>query len=828
MYPSQITSLRLTCFLGLASIVVSLDAPVLGTEPPAGNELRFFEEHIRPLLAAKCQQCHGRDKQEGDLRLDSRVALIAGGESGPAIERDDADASLLLEAINYRSLEMPPDRQLDAEQIGYLTRWVQMGAPWPADDPQGNPAGSHISDEDRSFWSFQPLTKPVVPESTDAGWGLNPIDNFILRRLSAEELSPAQNADRVTLIRRASIDLIGLPPTPAEVLAFVADTSPLAYENLIDRLLESPRYGEKWGRHWLDLVRYAESNGHGGDQYRPDAFRYRDYVVTAFNADKPYDRFVMEQLAGDEIAPDDPDALTATGFLRHWIYESNQRKVRLVREIILNDVTEVTGEVFLGMGLSCARCHDHKFDPISRRDYYRLQAFFSSMLARDDVALIDGQQLETRETKQARWEQITRDIRAEIDALERPVRQKAVDRALRMFPQEVKDLYRKPRQTNSPLELQLVALVDRQLRDSQQGPERKLTGPARQRWDELNASLARFNEHRPDPIPYAMVVSDIGPIAPPTRIPGDQTNIEPGFLSVLDEDSAVIEPVPEAPDSTGRRTALARWIVSPSNPLSTRVIVNRIWQYHFGRGLVGTSSDFGRLGETPSHPELLDWLACRFVEDGWSFKAMHRLVMTSATYRQASRRTTPNEALAKDPGNEWLWRSRIRRLDAEQIRDAALLVSGQLDLQAGGPSVQSQEPRRTIYTKVIRNTPDPLLRVFDAPDGFGSVAQRDVTTTPTQALMMINGDWASDLAEAWASRICRQELGVDKRIEWAFRSATGRSPTAAQLDDIRDFLASQAERNLVDPSLEQGAAEHKAWADLCHILLNSNEFLYVD
>jgi hypothetical protein len=743
----------------------------------------------------------------------------------------DADASLLIEAINYRALEMPPDEQLTPEQIGILTQWVQIGAPWPVNDPTVAPAGAAVSAEDRSFWSFRPLSNPMVPHVADPDWPRNPIDNFILKRLAEDELAPAPSADRLTLIRRAYYDLIGLPPTPEEIDAFLANESPLAYESLIERLLESPRYGERWGRHWLDLVRYAESNGHGNDQYRPDAYRYRDYVVKAFNDDKPYDRFVMEQLAGDEIAPENPDALVATGFLRHWIYENNQRLVRLVREIILNDVTEVTGEVFLAMGFGCARCHDHKFDPIPRRDYYRLQAFFSPMLARDDVPLFGQRQIESRQPLQSRWEEFTANIRAQIDELERPIRQKAVNRAMRMFPQEIKDIYRKPRDENSPLEMQLIALVDRQLRDSQQNPQSKLEGPAQERYQQLLAELEQFREYRPDPIPYAMVVSDIGPIAPPTVIPGDKaaSDVLPGFPSVFDESNAEVEPLPTSPNSTGRRAALGRWIASPNNPLTTRVIANRIWQYHFSRGLVATSSDFGRLGVPPSHPELLDWLAQRFVADGWSFKSMHRLIMTSATYRQSSLAEGSELAQTKDPTGTLLWRSRIRRLDAEQIRDAVLLVSGQLDLQAGGPSVNSDVPRRTIYTTVIRNTPDPLLRVFDAPDGFTTTAQRDVTTTATQALMLINGEWLLEQARKWSAKLCAEHSTDAERLERAFRSTMGRLPSPEEVDEVGSFLEQQVQWNMrADASCDPGTATERAWSDLCHVLLNSNEFLYID
>ncbi len=789
----------------------------------------YFEEQVRPLLAKRCFKCHGPTRQEGGLRLDSAATARAGGDSGAAIVPGDLRESLIIEAIHFRSLEMPPDGKLPDHEVEILTRWVQMGAPWP-DHPQTT--SREISAEDKSFWAFQPLSDSSPPVLTEDSWSRSEIDRFVYRKLRSEDLAPAAEADRLTLIRRACFDLIGLPPSLEQVAEFLNDDSSNAYEALIDRLLENPHYGEKWARHWLDLVRYAESHGHGSDQFREDAFRYRDYVVEAFNRDLPYDRFVTEQLAGDEVSPGNPDALTATGFLRHWIYESNQRKVRLTREIILNDVTEVTGEVFLGMGMSCARCHDHKFDPIPRRDYYRLQAFFAPLLARDDLPLLSSTQLAHRASIRERWEAQTADIRQQITQLEQPIRQAAIDRAIRMLPQEIKEIYRKPRAENTPLELQLVALVEWQLRDDQKNPSRKMDGVVKEKWQTLHDQLAKYDANRPVPIPLAMAVTDIGRIAPPTIIPGDAhgTPVEPGFLSALDSGPARIEPLPASLNSTGRRSALARWITSPSNPLATRVIVNRIWQYHFGRGLVGTPSDFGRLGERPSHPDLLDWLARRFVADGWSFKKMHRLIMTSATYRQASRRKTPQAARRKDPSNRWLWRMPIRRLDAEQIRDSMLAVSGELDYRISGPSVDSTVPRRTIYTKVIRNTPDPLLRAFDAPDGFGSTATRDVTTTAAQALMMINGDWTFSRAQKWAADLLADKSANQRAaVETAFQQVTGKTPNPRLLGRAMLFVEQQTERiQSSDATVTDEVAQHRALADLCHVVLNSNEFLYVD
>ena len=487
-----------------------------------------------------------------------------------------------------------------------------------------------------------------------------------------------------------TFDLTGLPPTPEEVDAFLADNRPDAYERLIDRLLASPRYGQRWGRHWLDLVRYAESDGYRQDAFRPHAWRYRDYVVRAFNTDKPYDRFLTEQLAGDELDPDDPELRVATGYLRLGTYEYNQRNVRGQWADILNDITDVTGEVFLGMSIGCARCHDHKFDPILQKDYYRLQAFFTPLLPRDDLTVATPRQYADYQAKYIAWEKAAADILREIKALEQPYRDKGTASAIAKFPDDIKEILAKPENDRSLLERQLGALAFRQIAFEHDQVPSLLKGTVKARWNELHQALKRYDDLRPVSLPRVLTATDLGPVSPPTLIPGDrkQDVIEPGYLSVLDPRPAQIRPSQTAPQSTGRRLALARWLSRPDNPLSTRVIVNRVWQYHFGRGLAGTASDFGRMGEPPTHPELLDWLATEFVTAGWSLKPLHRLILTSATYRQAARRTESDLATGQriDPENRLHWKRTVQRLDAEQIRDAMLAVSGELEPAIGGPS----------------------------------------------------------------------------------------------------------------------------------------------
>ncbi len=811
---------------------------------------QFFEQNVRPLLAENCYSCHSDKKQKGHLRLDSLEAILKGGESGPAVVPGNPDLSLLVEAVNYAGPEMPPTGKLAPEKIAVLTRWVSLGAPWPSGGRSAAHATSIVASNvlrstltaaDRAFWSLQPLRKPPVPARREPSaadwddWSRNVIDRFVIKELLDHGLAPAAEADKATLIRRLTFDLTGLPPTPEEVDAFLVDQEPDAYERLIDRLLASPRYGQRWGRHWLDLVRYAESDGYRQDAFRPQAWLYRDYVVRAFNTDKPYDRFLTEQLAGDELDLDDPELRVATGYLRMGTYEFNQRDVHRQWADILNDITDVTGEVFLGMSIGCARCHDHKFDPILQKDYYRLQAFFTPLLPRDDLTLARQRELAEYESRRAAWEKAAAEVLRQINALEQPYRDKGTKVAYIKFTDQLRAILDKPDQDRSPVERQLGYLAYRQIRYEREQVPSLLKGRVKTQWEALQKSLKQFDGLRPVPPQSVLTATDVGPVSPLTCIPDDGTRkpIEPGFLSVLDPEPARIDPPAKAPQSTGRRLALARWLSRPDNPLSTRVIVNRIWQYHFGRGLAGTSSDFGRLGEPPSHPELLDWLATEFVARGWRFKPLHRLILSSATYRQAAQRSQSDlaKALRVDPENRLLWKRTVQRLDAEEIRDAMLATSGELDPAIGGPSALCSKPRRTIDTQTIRNTRDALLDAFDAPDGNITTARRNITTTANQALLLINGDWPLARAEALAERLERLEPASHDdrgRITLAYRLAFGRRPGRDEVAEIAAFLVRQS--RLTRPSVRDldDAADQSTLTDFCHVLLNSNEFLYVD
>ncbi len=791
--------LRVFAILTLALTVVA--GPVGATDKPSAEALAFFESKVRPVLANQCTKCHGQDKQKGKLRLDSRAHALQGGETAPAIVPGDPEKSLLITAVKHQDefLEMPPKKKLRDSEIDALVKWIRMGAPWPEDQAgiQRLPA-NRITADDRAYWFYQPLKRPDAPQlkhTSNQRLVLNPIDTFILAKLEPHGLTLAPEADRVTLIRRATFDLTGLPPTPKEIDAFVRDRSPNAYEKLIDRLLASPRYGERWARHWLDLVRYADSDGYKQDAYRPHIWRYRNWVIKAFNNDMPYDQFVQYQLAGDELDTKDPDAVIATGYLRLWPYEFNQRDVRNQWGHIIDNITDVSGKVFLGMSVGCARCHDHKFDPILREDYFQLQAFFGTIEPDDSiVAASDAQQAEYRKQFVA-WEKATESVRAKIDKIERPHREALEKQAFNLFNEDLRRLLSSPLEKLSPRDQQVKSLAHRQILEQHKRIESKIKGETRKQWEALKKELATYDHLKPKPLTPVMAVRDIGPIAPKTVIPGDATKrpIAPGYPTVLNPKTPDIQQPSGNGRTTGRRLTLARWITHPENQLSTRVIANRIWQHHFGVGIVDTPNDFGRQGGRPSHPQLLDWLATEFVRKGWRFKPMHRLIMTSAAYRQRSLIETPSSAQAADQANRLLWRQRVRRLEAEALRDAMLSVSEELDSGMALAGVDEKSNKRSVYLKIMRNNRPPFMDAFDGPDGFNSFATRSETTTAPQSLMLINGEWALSRARKMADRVARSKPSDPKSlIQNAYRIAFGRDAEADEVAAGVAFLSQQA------------------------------------
>jgi len=795
-----------------SGLCASLNSSTAAAEEPAESpadeaavsfspdDLQFFETKVRPLLAEHCYECHGAEKQKGELRLDSRQAILLGGESGAAAVPRKPAESQLLQAVRYESFEMPPSGKLPDEQVRILEEWIQRGIIWPESDSTTTPLRHHeksFTDSDRAWWALQPLQEVAPPEVPDDAWSRNEIDHFIHSRLREQGMTPAAEADRVTLIRRVSFDLIGLPPTPEEVAAFVDDGAPDAYEKLVDRLLESPQYGERWARHWLDVVRYADSDGYRIDHYRPDAWRYRDYVIRSLNNDKPYDRFVQEQLAGDEMFPDNPDSLIATGYLRHWIYEYNNRDVRGQWDLIVNEVTDTTADVFLGVGLQCAKCHDHKYDPLLQKDYYRLRAFLEAIRPVDQYVVASTAEQQTYEQELKAWESESASIQAQIAELIEPYRTKARQEAISRYPEDIQAILHAPREARTPLEQQLFELSWRQVEYDYDGIDNRIKGEEKERLLALRRELAKFDARKPKALPTALVVTDIGPVAPDTQIPKKKVKVGPGFLSILDPADAVVpEPAP-GQKTTGRRSALANWLTQPNNPLSTRVIVNRIWQGHFGRGLAQNASDFGTLGGPPTHPELLDWLTLRFVRNGWRFKDLHRLIVTSATYRQASDHPQLAEYLLKDPMNRDYWKFNVRRLDAEQIRDAILAASGQLDKTVGGPGVQSDVPRRSIYLRVMRNERDALLDVFDLPLFFNSTSSRDTTTSPVQSLLLFNSQIMMNHGLKFAMSLSAADSETQTLpdvLHDVWRRAFGRDPNETELSEAQQFLVEQEQR----------------------------------
>jgi hypothetical protein len=681
------------------------------------------------------------------------------------------------------------------------------------------------------WWAIQ----PVVADPTKRD-----IDAFVHEKLAAKGLKPNPPADRATLIRRVSLDLTGLPPSPDEIRAFVEDRSPQAWEKVVDRLLASPHYGERWARHWLDVARYADSEGFKADETRPHIWRYRDYVVDSFNSDKPYDRFIKEQIAGDELYPDDPTARIAVGFLRHFPDESNAAHIRLRRQEMLNDITDATSSAFLGVTLACARCHDHKFDPLLHADYYRFQSFFANTRIEDEAALDTPERRREHAEAQAQWEAATAAIRAEMQALLKPAREAFTAERMSRFPEDIQEILNMKPESRNAEQWMLYHKALPQVVFSDQEIRGKLRGAARARYQELEQQLKTFDSLRPAPLNVAQTMKDDSPQAPATYVlrggawDGRLEEVKPGFLSILDPGEAKITPIG---NSTGRRAALAEWIASPSNPLSTRVMVNRVWHYHFGRGLAATPSDLGMMGERPSHKELLDWLTHRFVhEDGWSLKKLHKRILMSATYQQSS--DSRADAAQVDPENKLLWKFSRRRLEGETIRDAMLATSGLLNAKMGGPGVFPPLPdgampkgyqlwksapesvenyRRSLYIFVRRNLRYPMFQSFDFPDTHESCARRQSTVTPDQALELLNGKLVSEWSRAFAQRVGNDQ-GLDRagKAERALRLAYQRTPSADEVARAVAFLQKQESA--------AGSAE-AALADLCQTLLSSNEFL---
>jgi mono/diheme cytochrome c family protein len=793
-----------------------------------------FRADIEPLLQTECSSCHSADKHSGGFVVETPESLFKGGSKSGAsvIVPGKAHASTLLAYLRgQKQPRMPFGKPaLPAEQIDKIAAWIDQGAK---------------IDAVKLGWPYTPPVARAIPHVKNAAWCRNPIDNFVLAKLEAKGLKPAPPASRIVLLRRVYADLIGEPPGPQEADAFLKDSSPQAYEHLVDRLLADPRYGERWARHWLDLVRYADSNGFEFDAIRPRAWRFRDYVIRAFNADKPYDRFLKEQIAGDELYPNDPDAITATGYARLGTWDDNCADPAQRWQDYLNDVTDTTGSVMLGLTLGCARCHNHKYDRITQADYYRMQSFFAPSHWVDTPLPADGNDPAAFRQKVANADAHIAPLRQQLQAL------RDKHRAL---------LLAKKQQMAKPGEK--VQVSDDEINASIEQTD------LNQR-EQLNAELGSWESRANAYRPIAEAISEDRKDVPKTflllrgnlRTPGPE--VQPGFIASLVGGKVSPAPItlPADGKTTGRRTALANWIASKDNPMTARVLVNRLWQHHFGRGIEGTPSDFGKNGDPPTHPELLDWLAVRFMQDGWSLKKIHRLMLLSSAYQQSSRFDPASARL--DPTNALLWRMNRIRLEGETLRDSILTVSGRLNPEQGGPGVfphvsdevlstgsthkwgessEEEGRRRTIYVFQRRSLMLPLVEAYDGADMSNTCPRRAVTTIAPQALALFNGEFSRTESRFFAARVVT-EVGEDpgQQIERAYKIALIRPPTPAQKALALDFLTHQTQLHLQASAAPHTAsdntmpdlkarqeAEHAALTDFCHVLINTNEFLYLD
>lgn len=996
-----------------------LQSSLVMAESPRKEDLDFFEKEIRPLLIKHCYECHSaQGKQEGELRLDGRGLLLHGGASGPSVVVGKPKESLLIEAIQYRSLEMPPNGKLPDQDIAKLVRWVEMGLPWPKEEEDSSkqiPMGRvfEITSEQREHWAFQPVRKPVIPDVENPDWNQTAIDRFVFFSRSAQGIQPNGLADRNTLLRRVTYDLTGLPPTPEELEAFLNDDSPEAWSRVIERLLASPHYGERWGRHWLDVVRYADTAGDASDYPVPDAYKYRDYVIRSFNNDKPYDQFIREQYAGDLLAQEAPpeqfsELTTATTLLamsrRFGYNDTNFHYFHLT----IADLLDTMGQSVLGLSIGCARCHDHKFEPISAKDYYALYGIFESTIftfpgaeevrhPKELIPLIPRSEAEKRDAerkgKLAEFDRLILEKSMPILSFEGAFEEmKALpspwkaDTTVHLVPNHQSTFtnvfpignqviqlpnapnnygFRRPtqphhRDTKETLYINLdfknvsvdaggdgyyrisldnssnyspsveifingtsLAVRDgaelRELAPVELGVWHNLQFvvnwqaktfdgtlsngkqswsfkdiPFNPNWDgtansfvidahgtdgskvrplrqidnlaiqyspflpanegtkltaetmkgeikqvrdglaEIHKQKEAFSKEATYPTVYAVregksANTKLQFRGEPERL-GEE--VPRRFLEILGGES-----LPADCNESGRRQ-LADWLTSPTNPLTARVMANRVWQYHFGRGIVPTANDFGVRGEAPTHPELLDYLATRFQENGWSVKALHREILQSRAYRLAS--TMNEEAYRTDPGNQWLWRYSRRRLDAESIRDSLLFISDELDLTPGEahpfPPIEDwrfsqhnpfdavyASNKRSVYLMTQRIKRHPFLALFDGADPNATTAQRVATTTPLQALFLMNDAFTHDRTIAAAKRVLAERPTDIERVQFLYESAYSRSPTPEEIDELQAFLKSYSERLPNAPD-----REIQTWAACLRVILSSNEFLYVD
>jgi mono/diheme cytochrome c family protein len=848
--------------------------------PAAEPERVDFARDVRLILERSCWKCHGSENQKGGLRLDLRTAALGLGDSGSrAITPGKADESELIRRVEADDTEerMPPKSDpLSRDEIRILRTWIDQGAEWPetaATATNGRKA-MVVTAEDRRHWSYRPLSHIDLPEVHDSGWRRTPIDQFVLAALEARGIRPNARADRRTLIRRVYFDLLGLPPSPEDVKAFVADPAADAYETLVDRLLASRHYGERWGRHWLDVARYADSDGLESDADRPTAYPYRDFVIRAMNDDMSYRTFVRWQIAGDEYEPDNPGALAATGFLAGAPTEMlsvpmEEEKLRF-RFNELDDMAVTTASAFLGLTLGCARCHDHKYDAIPTRDYYRLQCAFTTT-TRDETLLVTRAEAARYREQESRWKERLKTAQHQwnewLTEQKKPhaaaLRNAKID-ALAIS-DEGKSLLKE--QPDSEAGKKLAEKLKKALAVSEDDYRRAFSDEQRRRWDALKEEIEIVKRSEPQRPPTALAIVDRQATPEPTWLldRGDfyakKDRLQVGFLTVLTGSRSPEDYWNDArreiasDRGTGQRRALADWITDAeqgAGPLLSRVMVNRVWQHHFGEGLVRTVGDFGVRGERPTHPELLEWLAHEFVAGGWRLKPLHRLILTSAAYVQDT--TYDADRATKDADNRLLWRRRPRRLEAECLRDAVLSVSGTLNPEPFGPAYKPPIPpeamlarntkdpypkdardtestrRRTVYMFHKRVVQHPLMQAFDGPDAVVSCGRRNITTVAPQALALLNDTFLRDRAADLARRLLAEsDATPEGLVTRGFELALSRPPSDSERTASVKFLETQLQRRSARAK-SAPPDEHRlrALTDFAQALFSLNEFIYVD
>jgi len=962
--------LRRSCFLTTVFLCVLTSLNLCyANDLTDAEKVEFFNSQVKPILQKNCFQCHGGgDGVEGGLQLTSREKILEGGNYGPAVSLENPADSFLLEMVGYsqETAQMPPDGRLDDTSLEILAKWINIGLPYPVQDTDVHPELKTEPD----YWAYRPLKQPQVPLVNASEWVSNPIDAFILAKLEAHSLTPAASASKLTLIRRVYYDLTGLPPSPEAVEAFLNNTSSDAYEKLIDKLLKSPRYGEKWGRHWLDLVRYAETNGYERDGDKPYVWRYRDYVIDAFNQDKPYDQFIKEQLAGDELDTVTAETIIATGYHRLGVWDDEPADRKLARYDYIDDIISTTGQVMLGMTIGCARCHDHKIDPISTRDYYSLLAFFHDIIAHNrgplaDIGTPEQQSERDRQLAEKRlaeeqfqdelypiqetikielaeilteaiadnipaspireltyrsyrntFEQFpndfdvlepdsegrlfnnlfslapasrkqniglvfdgtlqvpadatytfhinlrgacrlilngyqaaeligARDIEIALSAGDVPIRLEYFNKVLDKPQLEVS--WSRPNFDKQPLSTNTKVNFDELLKTHAEPIE--TNAPVKALVDKYKEVKKQRDERRRQRVHYdhqALAISE-----------GEQTpthilrrgnphlvgrEVKPALPVVLNPPAVDMPTVPKDTKSSGKRRVFAEWVASVENPLTARVMVNRIWQHHFGRGIVRSTNDFGKFGTPPTHPELLDWLASEFIASGWRLKTMHKLIMTSNAYRMSAQ-SNP-KFIQQDANNDLFWRFNMRRLTAEEIRDTVLWMTGKLNFKMGGPSIFPELPkevlatasrpghvwgksppdeanRRSIYVKVKRSLLVPILNQYDQADTDSTCPVRFSTTVPTQSLTMLNGKFINDQALAFANRM-RWEGGVtvEDRVRFGLRLVLCREPEPAEIQRALTFMQELQQH--------EGVSSEVALDRFALLALNLNEFIFLD